>query len=556
MNNEEIEMPRWVRNLVVYGLLVAGAVIFSFPFLWMASTSIKVDREVQKPGINLMPITPNPRTVSPYVDETYYEVPEDERAAQIVNGLVAMLPELKFEAPPELKVGDATRMTARGLYGRLEGRIPPNVWEKAPVSEVLAKAREIAQRDPLMLRDVFENVYRRVYVGNLIVRSKELEEVILGEGQPMAERIANKTPHVATLENRDFRGTHYALLKFDFSKGDRVVLEQTYELPFHADRLDRIQLMFRPDDTWHDLWLTVEKNGRKLISERHTPLANFAQTQTATWQEPGPDDRSTKLRTWLRLNDAGPSNVTGANQLKLTFEFRKVSAWGAWGNKIRFNYDRVFDQMPFWRYVRVSVFLVIVNIVLAIFFSSLVAYAFSRLNWPGREFCFVLMLATMMIPPQVTMIPRFLIWKSLGCYDTLTPLWLGSAMGSAFFIFLMRQTMKGIPRDLEDAARIDGCGFFRIYWSVMLPLVKPSLAAIAIFTFMGTWNDFMGPLVYISDQRLYSLAFGLYAFSVQVGNNPVLTMAAALLMTVPVIVIFFFAQKYFIQGITMTGMKG
>lgn len=549
-------MPRWFRNLVVYGLLVAGAVIFSFPFLWMASTSIKVDREVQKPGINLVPITPNPRTTSPYIDETYYEEPQGERAAQIVNGLIAMLPELKFEVPTELDAAEAARMTARGLYGRLEGRIPPEVWKIAPVSEVLAKAREIATRDPLMLRDAFENVYRRVYIGKLIVRSKELEQVILGEGKPMSERIANRTPQVATLEDRDFRGTPYALLKYDFDKGDRVVLEQTYDLPFNADRLERIQLMIRPDDTWHDLWLTVEKNGHKLVAGRHVPLANFAQTQTVTWQEPGPDDRSTKLRTWLLLNDAGPSTVTGGNQLKLTFELRKVTSSGAWGNKIRNNYDRVFDQMPFWRYVRVSVFLVVVNIVLAMFFSSLVAYAFSRLNWPGREFCFVLMLATMMIPPQVTMIPRFLIWKSIGCYDTLTPLWLGSAMGSAFFIFLMRQTMKGIPRDLEDAARIDGCGFFRIYWSVMLPLVKPSLAAIAIFTFMGTWNDFMGPLIYISDQRLYSLAFGLYAFSVQVGNNPVLTMAAALLMTVPVIVIFFFAQKYFIQGIAMTGMKG
>jgi len=549
-------MPRWIRNLVVYGLLLAGAAIFSFPFLWMASTSIKVDREVQKPGIHLIPIAPDPRAVSPYVDETYYEEPRGERAAQIVSGLVAMLPELKFEAPPELDAVDAARMTARGLYGRLEGRIPGDVWKDAPVPEVLAKAREVALRDPLMLRDAFENVYRRVYIGKLIVRSRELEQAILGEGLPMADRIANKTPEVATLENRDFRGTPYALLKYDFTRGDRVVLEQTYDLPFDADRLERIQLMFRPDDTWHDLWLTVEKNGRRLVAERHLPLANFAQTQTATWQEPGPDDRSTKLRTWLLLDDAGPSDVTGARQLKLTFELRRVSPAGAWWNKIRQNYDRVFDQMPFWRYVRVSAFLVVANIVLAMFFSSLVAYAFSRLNWPGREFCFVLMLATMMIPPQVTMIPRFLIWKSLGCYDTLTPLWLGSAMGSAFFIFLMRQTMKGIPRDLEDAARIDGCGFFRIYWSVMLPLVKPSLAAIAIFTFMGAWNDFMGPLIYISDQRLYSLAFGLYAFSVQVGNNPVLTMAAALLMTVPVIVIFFFAQKYFIQGITMTGMKG
>ncbi|HCQ04674.1 MAG TPA: sugar ABC transporter ATP-binding protein, partial [Candidatus Latescibacteria bacterium] len=140
--------------------------------------------------------------------------------------------------------------------------------------------------------------------------------------------------------------------------------------------------------------------------------------------------------------------------------------------------------------------------------------------------CFVLMLATMMIPPQVTMIPHFLIWKSLGAYDTLLPLWGGHAFGNAFFIFLLRQFMKGIPRDLEDSARIDGCGFLRIYWHIILPLIKPSLATIAIFTFMATWNDFMGPLIYIADQRLYPLAFGLYAFAVQVNNNPALTMAA------------------------------
>jgi ABC-type glycerol-3-phosphate transport system permease component len=198
----------------------------------------------------------------------------------------------------------------------------------------------------------------------------------------------------------------------------------------------------------------------------------------------------------------------------------------------------------------------VLNVVLAMFSSSLSAYAFARLNWPGRELGFVLLLATMMIPPQVTMIPHFLIWRNLGAYDTLTPLWLHHALGSGFFIFLMRQTMKGLPRDLEDAARMDGCGFWRVYWHVMLPLVKPSLAAIAIFTFMGTWNDFMGPLIYVSDQRLYPLAFGLYALSVQVGGNNILTMTGSLIMTLPVIVIFFFAQKHFIQGITMTGMKG
>lgn len=277
---------------------------------------------------------------------------------------------------------------------------------------------------------------------------------------------------------------------------------------------------------------------------------------TASWQPAGPDDNSTKIKSWIRLVNAGePSSLNDPRKIKLTLEVRRSSNVGAWWVKIRNNYNKVLDHMPFWRYVRVSLFLVIIKILLAVVFSSLVAYAFARLNWPGREFCFILMLATMMIPHQVIMIPQFLIWKHLGAYNTLTPLWLGPAFGNAFFVFLLRQFLKGVPRDLEDAARIDGCSFLGIYWHIMLPLIKPSLAAIAIFTFMGTWNDFMGPLIYIADQRLYPLAFGLYAFSVQVGNDPALTMAASLLMTVPVIVIFFLAQKHFIQGVTLTGMK-
>ena len=161
-----------------------------------------------------------------------------------------------------------------------------------------------------------------------------------------------------------------------------------------------------------------------------------------------------------------------------------------------------------------------------------------------------------MLPGQVTMIPIFMVFRKLGWINTFLPLVVPAFFGNAFFIFLLRQFMRSIPRDLEDAALIDGCGYLRIYWHIILPLIKPSLAAIAIFTFMGTWNDFMGPLVYVADQRLYPLAFGLYAFSVQVGNNPALTMAASLLMTLPVIAIFFVAQKYFIQGVTLTGIKG
>ena len=215
-----------------------------------------------------------------------------------------------------------------------------------------------------------------------------------------------------------------------------------------------------------------------------------------------------------------------------------------------------FREANIGRYMMTSFALAILNIVLAIFSCSFVAYAFARLEWPGRDLCFGLLLATMMIPGQVTMIPVFMIFRYLGWYNTLKALWVPSFFGSAFFIFMLRQFMKGIPNDLEDAAKIDGCSLFGIYWRIVLPLVKPALAAVCIFTFMNTWNDFMGPLIYVNDQRLYPLALGLFDFRSEHGSEFGMLMAASTLMTLPVIAIFFMAQRYFIQGVTLTGMKG
>ena len=566
-------MLRVLGRWVVYAVLVLGAVVFSFPFIWMAATSVKVDREMQAKGIRVVPLTPRPREQSPYIDEEYFKELEGPLQAELMPGLEELVRESGVDIPDALDRAVAEQQLARGLYEMLVRRLPGEVWEgrtKQPddtwgppgnaTDTVAAAAKKFIQEDALA--KVLDRIYRRMLVGPIRLRTYDREEHVLGpddEAEPgsVAAMFRNANPEVAQLTNVTDRAQPYALVEYDFSKGDRVVLENTFTVPESIDlrRLHRIQVPFRPDDTWHELWLTVEAAGRRYRSVRASSLANF-EAAMVSWQPAGPDDNSTKIKTWIRLEAAGRIRTElAANQIRLRFELRQVSPFQAWRNKLRANYDRVFDHMPFWRYLRVSLFLVVANIVLTLVFSSVVAYAFARLQWPGREFCFILMLSTMMIPFQVIMIPRFLIWKNLGAYNTLTPLWLGPVFGNAFFVFLLRQFMKGIPRDLEDAARIDGCGFVRIYYYIILPLIKPSLAAIAIFTFIGTWNNFMGPLLYIADQRLYPLAFGLYAFSVQVGNNPALTMAGSFLMTVPVIVIFFFAQKYFIQGITLTGMK-
>jgi multiple sugar transport system permease protein len=196
------------------------------------------------------------------------------------------------------------------------------------------------------------------------------------------------------------------------------------------------------------------------------------------------------------------------------------------------------------------------SLVGVLFSSSLAAYAFSRLRWPGRNVLFVVLLSTMMLPAAVTMIPVFMIYRQLGWVDTLRPLWVPAFFAIPFYVFLLRQFFLTIPRELEDAAKIDGCGYWRIYWGIMLPQIRPALAAVAIMHFLGSWNDFMGPLIYISSPEKMTGSYALQLFQSAHGGEWALLMAAATLWTIPILLLFFFAQRYFIQGVTLTGIKG
>ncbi|MBD3177883.1 MAG: ABC transporter permease subunit [Armatimonadia bacterium] len=192
----------------------------------------------------------------------------------------------------------------------------------------------------------------------------------------------------------------------------------------------------------------------------------------------------------------------------------------------------------------------------AVLSCSLVAYGLARVPWRGRNGLFYVILATMMIPPQVTMVPLFVVFAKLGMVNTFWPLILPMFFAPGFFVFLLRQFFLGIPQDLTDAARIEGCGEFAIYWRIALPLSKPALATVALFAFLQAWNDYLGPLIYLSDEAKYTLSLGIASFSSQYGSFPGMLMAVSTVMTVPIIILFFFTQRTFIQGITLTGLKG
>ncbi|HUS90558.1 MAG TPA: carbohydrate ABC transporter permease [Phycisphaerae bacterium] len=220
------------------------------------------------------------------------------------------------------------------------------------------------------------------------------------------------------------------------------------------------------------------------------------------------------------------------------------------------NYPKALETVPFGTYLQNTLFLCAMNVVGAVFSSAIVAYGFARLSFPGRDVLFLVMISTMALPGQVTMIPVFALFRALGWYGTFLPLFVRSFFGNPFYIFLLRQFFRTVPEDLAEAARIDGAGEWRIFWQVMLPLARPALAVVALFTFLGTWNDFFGPLLYINDPSRYTLAYGLQQFMSSYGGKWAELMAAACVFTIPIIVLFFLAQKTFIQGISTTGAKG
>ena len=220
------------------------------------------------------------------------------------------------------------------------------------------------------------------------------------------------------------------------------------------------------------------------------------------------------------------------------------------------NYPKALKTVPFGTYLQNTLFLCAMNVIGAVFSSAVVAYGFARLKFPGRDALFLVMISTMALPGQVTMIPVFAMFRMLGWYGTFLPLFVRSFFGNPFYVFLLRQFFRTIPEDLAEAARIDGAGEWRIFSRIMLPLAKPALAVVALFQFLGTWNDFFGPLLYINDPSRYTLAYGLQQFMSSYGGKWAQLMAGACVFTVPIILLFFLAQKTFIQGISTTGGKG
>jgi multiple sugar transport system permease protein len=219
------------------------------------------------------------------------------------------------------------------------------------------------------------------------------------------------------------------------------------------------------------------------------------------------------------------------------------------------NFRSAFDQIPVWRYLGNTILLCALNVLGTLFSCPLVAYALSKIRWRGQMPMLLIVLGTMMLPPQVTLIPIFLMWNKLGATNSYIPLIVPAFLGTPFLIFMLRQFLMSVPNELLEASRIDGASELRTYWSVVLPLARPALATAAVFQFVWTWTDFLNPLIYLNDSSKYTLSIGLYNFFSEHGVDWGPLMAACVMFTLPAFVVFLLGQRYFVEGISTSGIK-
>lgn len=552
-----------IRRIFLHAMLLAGAVLFCLPFVWMIGTSMMNEREIFRPGVHVLPEAPSVRLQSPFLDDREFPWPQmpagfndviwREQLANMTRVVRERIEQLKVDNPDSQPHDALMAELVKGIWHQLLQTLDPDLW-LGDIHNFPTLVEGNVNQD--MVNDVLSKVRRWLCLGRVGIRTNDYREIELGSGESPAASWKPVAGDIHLQEVID-RSQKYALVHYDLSHKDCWQLETVQSCPVPPKSIETFTLAMRQDETWHHLDIAIEYDGQRWVPAEPLYLGGWQWQQIMLKKK---DDRTYSPYephpwVWLRQDAAG-SSFREPGKVRVVLTVRRATPTEAWYGKALYNYREAAKYVPMWRYAATSFALVAVNIVLMVLSSSLAAYAFARLRWPGRDFLFILLLGTLMIPQQVTLIPGFIIMKSLGWYNTLNPLWIGAAFGSAFNIFLLRQFMKSIPMDLEDAARIDGCGFLRIWWHIMLPLVKPTLAAIAVFTFIGTWNDFLAPLIYLNDQRLYPLSLGLFQLQTMLGTNYAMMMAGSIMMTIPVIAVFFFAQKYFVQGITLTGMKG
>lgn len=502
--------PLW-QQVALHAVLTVLSALFLMPLVWLVGSSLKTDEQIRAFPPEWLPDMPFYSARSPYLDLDAFEK----------------------------AVADGT--TAK-------------------------KAREIAKRQLAIGLIFFQGESRTLNETSGAIEPKSA----FGEGVTIrAETVAGRRAWLLSYEDRGHRTCGKARLELPWT--DSLGGFRNVTLQLHGDR------------SWRDVIVNIVTPEGALRTERAVRLS-FAGWQDIVLirQETGAipwgtyrlisgdkRGRGRTVRLERRVHDvitSGPQRGNGGREVvnaagrpkvaTLTLEIGSASRLRVILRKLLNNYPSGLTFIPFGRYLLNTLIICVLVVAGTLLSCSLVAYGLARVRWRGRNALFYVIIATMMLPFQVTMVPLFVVFARLGWVDTFLPLTVPAFFGNAFFIFLLRQFFLTIPDELSDAARIDGCREWDIYWRIVLPLAKPALATVGLFAFMNTWNDYVGPLIYLSDASKYTLTLGLATFSSQYGSYPGMLMAVTAVMTLPIILLFFLTQRTFIQGIALTGIKG
>ena len=558
---------------VGYLLLVAAAFCTMVPLLWLLTSSFKTANEIFAVPIRWFPSLPPRVAASPYVIEDAY--PKIEKPGTVDETVwTALQPELAqaIWTKAQAHIAANTQLSnyvpseqlqtemIEGLWQQLVTTFSDEVWRGTTTSVVTAVQDAVI---PEMVDTIWSSVYREVAIGTLQIEDLDFNRI------PIETVTWTVTAGTGTRIRPSEDTQTVASLSYDFQDGNTRYITAKIPTPIPIDRIRRITLPVRGDASYHRLSLNVSiRQATEIDNGTHDgityqPTRPFV-LESALWKDavwrlhgiPGELESShiTMHRVETDTTAESTSDTQIGNQLFLQLTIYQPPYLSIVWDKLTSNYRNLWKTVPYGRYFINSVFIATASTLLTLFFCSLGGYAFAKYQFRGQKVLFGILLASMMVPFQVLLVPLFGLMYDIGWLNSYKAIIIPFSVG-AFGVFLMRQFIVTIPSELLDAARIDGCSEFGIYYRIVLPIIKPALGALTIYSFLGSWNGYLWPLIILRDEAKYTLPIGLANLVGIYRQDYGMLMAGTLLSLMPIVILFLAMQREFVQGITLGSVK-
>ena len=565
MNHKNQHVETKILRGIGYLLLVVAAFGTMIPLLWLLTSSFKTANEIFAVPIQWFPKFPPRVASSPYiVGDAYPEIkkpiavdaetwktlqPELERLIwDDVQEYIAANTRLANYVP---SVELQTEMT-EGLWQQLVASLPSEVWTGTAASIIDEVHRAII---PEAIDPIWGSVYREVAIGTIQIEDIAFNRTPIESVDFINGWTADSDTLKQIRESADSRTV--ASLSYDFRDENTVRMTTTIASPIPIAQIRLITLPVRGDASYHRLSLAVSVNG---ITYQPTQpfVLDSALWKNAVWRLhgiPGELESShISMRQTAAVGGFSKPDLAAGNRLSLELTIHRPAYLAIAWDKLTSNYRNLWKTVPYNRYFINSVFIATASTLLTLFFCSLGGYAFAKYQFRGQKILFGILLASMMVPFQVLLVPLFGLMYDIGWLNSYRAIIIPFSVG-AFGVFLMRQFIVTIPSELIDAARIDGCSEFGIYYRIVLPIIKPALGALTIYSFLGSWNGYLWPLIILRDEAKYTLPIGLANLVGIYRQDYGMLMAGTLLSLMPIVILFLAMQREFVQGITLGSVK-